>query len=198
MNEQELMNQLKQADQAAGMPNLAPLDIPTLRRQVQRRQSVRRVLSVAAGLALVVGWWHFRPPLHEPPGTPMQTAADQLAALDTGAQQLDRLFDLVEQEQKFHQKERQVEAQVAAITEPLREVLGQADLVAADMVADAQRLMQQHRRRDAMKRYQRVIDLFPQSLWAEVASQRLQTIESNQKSTQIKGELSCQNEALSC
>ena len=124
MNEQELMNQLKQADQAAGMPNLAPLDIPTLRRQVQRRQSVRRVLSVAAGLALVVGWWHFRPPLHEPPGTPMQTAADQLAALDTGAQQLDRLFDLVEQEQKFHQKERQVEAQVAAITEPLREVSG--------------------------------------------------------------------------
>ena len=196
MNEQEIINQLQQADRAAGVPNLTPIDIDSLGRKLRRRQTIRRTLSVAVGLILFVGWWGLQSPSKEPAGTSPtspQTTAEQWAALETGTRQLGRLLDLVEEERNLRQKERQVDAQVAEITAPLREALAQADMMAADMVADAQRLMQQRRRREAIKRYQRVIELFPQSPWAQVADQQLNEIQPRKQSTQRKGKILCQS-----
>lgn len=197
MNEQDLIKQLKRADQAAGVPSLTPIEIDLLCRRARRSQRMRRTLSVAAGLIVVVGWWGLQSPSHEPvgisPALPIQATADQWAALEAGTQQLGRFLDFVEQERDLRQKERQVDAQVAEITAPLREALAQADLVAADMVADAQRLMRQRRRREAIKRYQRVIELFPQSPWARVADQQLNDIQPRKQSTQRKGKILCQS-----
>ena len=202
MNEQELINQLKQADQAAGMPPLTQIQVDSLDKRTRQRQRIHWSLSAAAALILAVGWLTLQIQSYETtkmsPVTPAMPAAEQLAAFQATTRQLQGLMDRVEQERQLQQRQRQVDAQVSVITQPVREALAQADLVAEDMVADARRLMQQRRRRDAIQRYQRVIKLFPQSPWARVADQRLNEIQTKKKSTQLKGENPWQGKDSPC
>jgi len=67
--------------------------------------------------------------------------------------------------------------ELASIPDPMDQVRQQVSQAAEYMVRDGDRIWQERRQRaTAIARYQRVIELFPDSEWAAVARQRLSQI----------------------
>ena len=183
--EDKIKRLLQEADQKAGLP--APLS-SNLSSVARHRAHHRRFIRLAAPLAaaavvlIAAGIWNHNT-------TKTKEEQRKIALLETQLNQLqaktDAALDLIravldeEQKQnKFDELDR-LEAQLASIPDPLKEIEEQVDLTAFYLLGQADRLYRElNRTESAVETYNRLIELFPKNRWAKEARQRLSEIES--------------------
>lgn len=102
-----------------------------------------------------------------------------------------KLIQQVLEDERRQQRLYELEAQLASIPDPLEKLEKQVDKTAYILIYQADRLYRELNQTDsAVESYNRVIELFPENRWANVARKRLTEIE-NKKSdkTDSKGDL---------
>jgi uncharacterized protein YoxC len=182
MTEDKIRKLLKKADQTAGGPIPVSVDLFAVRRNANRRQTLNLAARIAAVAVVVIalGIWSFT----------AKKARDRqrIIALEAQIKQLqvqtDATLSLIRQVLEEERKQRrlyELRAQLASIPDPLEEIQKQVDKTAFILVYQANRMYSELNQKDsAVQAYKRVIELFPQSRWAEVARQRLSEIQNNQ------------------
>jgi hypothetical protein len=191
MTEDKIKNLLQKADQTAG----EPVHISTnLGKLVQRRAGHKQTLNLAVRIAaaaiviIALGIWSFT----------AKKARDRqrIIALEAEIKQLrvqtDATLNLIREvldEERKQRRLNELQAQLASYSDPLEEIQKQVDKTAFILVYQANRMYRELDQKDsAVQAYNRVIELFPQSRWAEVARQRLSEIKINQHNNS-KGDL---------
>jgi tetratricopeptide (TPR) repeat protein len=183
---EELIRQLfAKADEAAGEPVFRRMTTPDIRRRVQRRRLVRvavptslaAVLAVAAAVSVL--WMPTKGP---------QVRPQRIASLEEQVKQLqartDATLKLVQEVLDQDRQQRRLaalEAELASIPDPVREIDRQVDQAAFILVYQADKLYKElNQTESAVAAYQEVIQLFPTNRWAAVARQRLSQIQQRQ------------------
>ncbi len=189
MTQDRIQNLLRDADTAAPHPQVAVPDIAAAVRHRARRRRRRHSLVVLAAAAVVIvaiGIW---PVLTQTPESPADQ--DKVALLEAEIKQLrartDALTGLVHEILRQEREQRrldEIRAEVASVSDPLEKVEEEVDRTAFLLVYQADRMCRQlHQTASAVHSYQRVIELFPRSRWAEIARQRL--VEINESENNI-------------
>jgi tetratricopeptide (TPR) repeat protein len=195
MTEDEIKTLLQKADETAGGPAFARVNLSAIRRRANRRRFVNIAGPVAAAAVLMVALsiW----------GLTLKTARatrerQRIASLENQVKQLQAraeaaislIREVLERERR-QQRLDELEAQLASIPDPLEVMRKQVDKTAFMLVYQADRLYNQLNQTDsAVENYKRVIELFPENRWAKVARQRLEEIESKKSyKTNSKGDL---------
>lgn len=185
MEEDKIKSLLQKADQMAGLP------VPTsanLAAAIHRRAKQRRFVSLAAPVAaaavvlIAFGVWRLM-------STPAGDTREQvrLATLQAEVEllraQTDSTLKLVREvieRQRRRSQLQALEAKLASISDPLEEMQRQADKTAFILVFQANRMYDELDQKDsAIQTYNRLIELFPKSKWADVARRRLAEIQNN-------------------
>ena len=170
---------LEQLLRSADAANPPPPGRRDLAGTVQRRRSRRRRARVAAAsltmvaLAFAVALTIFR----QPPEPAPLAAAPVMMPPQLTPETMAQIHELTVQAVEARQIERRASerrAPVAAAPSP-RELRDRAALI---LIYDADQHLRARRRDDAVARYQRTIELFPQSPWADLARQRLKQIQA--------------------
>ena len=191
MTEDKIKNLLYEADQTAGGPVPVSANLAfAVRRRANRRQTVNLAARIAAAAVVVIalGIWSLT----------AKKARDQqrIVALEIQIKQLKAQTDAtlnfireVLDEERKQRRLQELQAQLASYSDPLEEIQKQVDKTAFILVYQANRMYRELDQKDsAIKAYNRVIELFPQSRWAEEARQRLSEIKNNQPNNS-KGDL---------
>ena len=190
MTEDKIKNLLQEADQTAGEPAPVSVVLSTVRRRANRRQTVNLAVRIAVATVVLfaLGIWSF---------TAKKTRDQQrIVALEMQIKQLQTQTDAtlnfireVLDEERKQRRLNELRAQLASIPEPLEEIRKQVDKTAFILIYQANRMYRELDQKDsAIKSYKRVIELFPQSRWAEKARQTLLEIQNN-KLNNSKGDL---------
>jgi hypothetical protein len=175
MTEDKIKNLLQKADQTAGGPVPVSIDFSAVRRRAGRRQTINLAARVAAAAVVVIalGIWSF---------TAKKTRDRQrIVALEMQVEQLraqtDATLKLIREvldEERKQRRLNELQAQLASYSNPLEEIQKEVDKTAFILVYQANRMYSELDQKDAaIQAYNRVIEFFPQSRWAEVARQRL-------------------------
>jgi uncharacterized protein YoxC len=198
MTEDKIKNLLQKADQTAGQPSPVSVNLSAVRRRANRRHfaNLAAPIAAAAMLLIALGIWRLTA---GNAGTTLDPA--EIASLQAQLKQLqartDATLNLVREVLEEERKQRrldELEAQLASIPDPLEEMQKQADKTAFILVYQANRMHQELNQKDsAVRTYNRVIQLFPENRWAEVARQRLAEIENRKinktfNKTNLKGD----------
>jgi len=183
MTEDKIKNLLQEADRMAGLPSPVSVNLSAVvRRRAHRRRFVNLAVPLAAAAVVLIaaGIWNLA--IRTTETTPEK---ERIALLETQLKQLqvrtDAALNLIQEvlveEQKQHSLD-ELEAQLASIPDPLEEIQKQIDKTAFILVYHADLLYRElNRTNSAVETYNRVIELFPQNRWAQVARQRLSEIE---------------------
>ncbi|MHC4087027.1 MAG: hypothetical protein ACYSWZ_19325 [Planctomycetota bacterium] len=190
MTEDKIKNLLYEADQTAGGPAPVSIDLSTVRRRAHRRQTVNLAARIAAAAVVVIalGIWSFT--------AKKERDRQRIVALEMQIKQLqtqtDATLNLIREvldEDRKQRRLQELQAQLAGIPDPLEEIRKQVDKTAFILIYQANRMYRELDQKDsAIQAYNSVIELFPQSRWAEVARQRLSEIQNNQHNNS-KGDL---------
>lgn len=183
MTEDKIKNLLQNADQTAGRPTHVSVNISAVRSRANRRRFVNLAAPIAAAamLLLALGIWHLTTRTAKTTPDP-----EKIASIEAQVKQLrvrtDAALKLIHEVLENERRQRrldELEAQFASIPDPLEEMQKQADKTAFILVYQADRMYRELNLTDsAVQTYNRVIQLYPQNRWAEVASQRLSEIEN--------------------
>ncbi len=191
MTEDKIKNLLQRADQTAGEPVPVSANLAAdVRRRANRRQTANLAarIAIAAIVVIALGIWSF---------TAKKTRDQQkLVTLEIQIKQLQAQTDAtlkfireVLDEERKQRRLQELQAQLASIPDPLEEIQKQVDKTAFILVYQANRMYRElDQKASAIQAYNRVIELFPQSRWAEEARQRLSEIKNNQHNNS-KGDL---------
>ena len=191
MTEDEIKNLLQEADQTAGGPVPISANLSAVvRRRAGRRQAVNLAARIAAAAVIIIalGIWVFT--------TKKTRDRHRIIALEAEIKQLkvqtDATLNLIREVLEEERKQRrlnELQAQLASYSDPIQEIQKQVDKTAFILVYQANRMyLELDQKEAAIQAYNRVIELFPQSRWAEVARQRVSEIKEN-KLNNSKGDL---------
>ncbi len=208
MTEDKIKNLLQEADRMAGLPSFVSSNLSAIvRRRAHRRHllvCLTPPLAAAAVILIAAGIWSFVI------RTPEQTnGREKIVLLEKQLEQLqvrtDAALNLIQEVLVAKQEQYsldELEAQLASIPDPLEEIQRQVDTTAHILVYQADRLYRELNRTDsAVETYNRVIELFPKTIQAQKARQRLLEIESRKfNKIDSKGELKWKSQivSLSC
>jgi tetratricopeptide (TPR) repeat protein len=204
VNDQRIRALLEKADRAAGPPAYRRPTAAGIRRRLHRRRLVRLGMPAlaAAGVlvATAVGVLCLRP---EPPQLQPPTEPQRIASLETQVRQLqtqtEAALKLVREVLERDRQDRRLaalQAELARIPDPRREMDAQADKTAFLLIYQADRLYKElNRTESAVAQYKEIIQLFPKNRWADVARERLAEIERHQinQSNPRKGAAPCES-----
>jgi hypothetical protein len=159
-------------------------------RRAKKIRFVRLAAPLAAAAMVLIAFG-----IYQLVGTPADDTREQmrLAALKAEVEQLraqtDATLKLVREvieNQRRRSQLQALEARLASIPDPLEQMQRQADKTAFILVYQANRMYDELDQKDsAIQTYNRVIELFPQSKWAEVARERLLRIQDNSVNNSI-------------
>jgi CRISPR/Cas system CSM-associated protein Csm2 small subunit len=190
MTEDIIKNLLQEADQKAGGPAPVSIDLSAVCRRAGRRQTINLAARIAAAAVVVIalGIWSFN--------AKKTRDRQRIIALEVQIKQLQAQTDVtlnfireVLDEERKQRRLNELRARLASYNDPLEEIRKQVDKTAFILVYQANRMYREHGQKDsAIRAYNRVIELFPQSRWAEVARQRISEIQNNQHDNS-KGDL---------
>jgi len=195
MTEEKIKNILQQADKVAGDVSPVKVNISDIRRRAGRKNMINLIapLSTAALLVVALGILALTFRTTEP-----TQEQQKIALLETQIKQLqartDAALNYIQQvldEERRQSRLDELQTQLASIPDPLEEVRQQVDKTASILVYQADRLYQElNQTKSAVENYNRVIELFPENRWAQIARQRLEEIESKKSNkTDSKGDL---------
>ncbi len=185
MTEDKLKKLLQKADQNVGYPKPVEVNVFTIRQRARHRQIYRIVYpaSVAAILVLAISIWSLSGKKTEPEKETTQVVSNDIETkikqLQVSTDETIRLIhDIIEQEDR-ERRLNELEAELAAIPDPLEEINEQLDRTAFILVYSADRMYNELNLTDsAIETYKRVIKLFPDNQWAKVAHERLEEIKN--------------------
>jgi len=190
MTEDEIKNLLQKADQMAGAPAPVSADLSAaVRRRAHRRRVVTFALPLAAAVVLIaLGIWgltiNFGEKIDE------QRRAAQIKQSQARSDASLKLPPEVIENERRQQRLDELQAQLASIPDPIEEIQKQVDKTAFILVCQADRMYRElDLKASAIQTYKRVIKLFGQTQWAEVARNRLAEIKNNQNKKDSKGDL---------
>jgi hypothetical protein len=195
MSDDQLTKLLQQTDRMAGQPTQVRVDLSDIHRRAKRRRIITIAGPVATAAVLMVALGIWSATLRIPQTTPeqkkiasLEEQVEQLQARTDAAMSL--IHDILEQEQRQRRLE-ELNAQLASIPDPIEEMQKQVDKTAFMLVYQADRLYRElNQTSSAVEAYNRVIRLFPENRWAQVAKQRLAEIENKKPNqTDSKGDL---------
>jgi len=199
VNEEQIQRLLARADEVAGEPRFGPVNVPETRRRVHRRRLWRTGAPVAvAALVLVAATaWMVCTRTASPQPEPLRIVSleEQVRQLQA---QTDATLKLVREVLDKDRQERRLvalEAELASIPDPVKEMDRQVDKTAFILVYQADKLYKElNQTESAVRAYKEVIQLFPTNQWADVARERLSQIEPRQinKSDGQKGAAKCE------
>ena len=185
MTDDQIKNLLRRADRTAPAQVPVPANLAAAVRRAAHRRHIRNIAAPIAAAALILfalGTWTWTPKTGHttrqlPQVALLETQIHQLQARTDAALKLIR--EVLERDQRQRRLD-ELEAQLAAIPDPLEEVRKQIDKPACILVYRANQMDTQLNQIDsAVETYNRVIELFPQTQWAEVARRRLSQIQNN-------------------
>ena len=193
MTEDKLKKLLQEADRAAGPPKLVSVSLSAIRRRAYYRQIfIKAPFAAAAVLLITAGILSYTIKT-----TTNSHQQEKIASLQNQIRQLqvstDAAINLIHEVlEKERQQDRldELQVQLAAIPDPLEEIQQQVDKTAFILVYQADRMYRElNQTESAVETYQRVIQLFPDNQWAQVARQRLAQIKEKQSGKiDLKGE----------
>ena len=194
MTEDKLKNLLQEADRAAGTPKLVSIRLSG----IQRRAKYRRIFFKApfAAAAILVISAGIRSFTIKTPQIPQEQ--EKIASIETKIKQLqastDAAINLIHEvleEEKRQSRLDELQAQLAAIDDPLEEIQQQVDKTAFILIYQADHMYRElNQTESAVETYKRVIQLFPENQWAQVARERLAQIKEKQSGKiDLKGDL---------
>jgi hypothetical protein len=183
MTEDKIKDLLQKADRMAAQVRPLHIDPVAIHRRAERRRLIMNIAAPAAIAAIllfasIIVIQAARP--HKP------SEQKQIVSLQQELKHLqaktDAVLNLVQQvleEERQTERLNDLQATLASIPDPIEETQRQVDKTAFILVYQADRLYRQSNQTDsAVQAYNRVIRLFPQTQWAEVARQRLSEIET--------------------
>lgn len=193
MTEDKLKNLLQETDRAAGPPKPVVVSLSAIyRRAYRRRLFFRAPFAAAAVLLIAAGILSYTIKT-----TKTSHQQEKIVSLENQIRQLqvstDAAINLINEVlEKERQQNRLDELQVrlAAMPDPLEEIQQQVDKTAFILVYQADRMYRElNQTESAVETYKRVIQLFPDNQWAQVARQRLAQIKEKQSGKiDLKGE----------
>jgi tetratricopeptide (TPR) repeat protein len=202
VNEEEIRALLQKADRAAGPPVYRRPTAAGIRRRLRRKWRVRAGVPVLAAavvlVATAVGVICLWPQKPQPEPQP---EPQRIASLETQVKQLqaqtDATLKLVREVLERDRQERRLaalNAELASIPDPMREMDAQVDKTAFLLIYQADRLYKElNQTESAVAQYKEVIQLFPKNRWADVARERLAEIEQHQiNKSDSQGETRCE------
>ena len=197
MSEERIKALLQRVDEAADPPVFHRVTAAEIRRRLRRRWLVRISLPVAAAaVALLATTLAVVCLRNQKPGPPPQ----QIASLETQVKQLqaqtEATLKLVREVLARDRQDRRLaalEAELASIPDPLRQLDAQVDKTVFLRIYQADRLYKElNQTESAIRAYKEVIQLFPKNRWADVARERLAEIEQHQiNKSDSKGDTPC-------
>ena len=185
MIQDKIQNLLQRADNAATGASAPHQLAAAVRRRAHRRRVARKTAAVAAAACIVcgVGLW-----VASETASRHKQASEQrqIAALEAQVKELEARTDTalsfvrqVLQEQERKRRLDQLEAQLAAISDPIAEVDEQMEETAFIMVYQADKMYtEQNLKGSAIKTYKQVIELFPETKSAQTAWEKLVLIKN--------------------
>jgi tetratricopeptide (TPR) repeat protein len=193
MTEDKLKNMLQEADRAAGPPRPVVVSLSAIRRrEYSRRLFFRASFAAAAVLLIAAGILSYTRKT-----TKNSYQQEKIISLETQIRQLqastDAAINLIHETiEKERQQDRldALQVRLATIPDPLEEIQQQVDKTAFILVYQADRMYRElNQTESAVETYKRVIQLFPENQWAQVARQRLAQIKEKQSGKiDLKGE----------
>ena len=184
MTEDKIKNLLQEADRTAGPPKSVSVNHSAIRRRANyRRIYFKAPFAAAAVLLVAVGILNVSTKTPE-----TQQEQEKIASLETQIKQLQAstdaainlIHEVLEAEQRQNRLD-ELQVQLAAIKDPLEEVQQQVDKTAFILVYQADRMYRElNQTESAVETYKRVIQLFPENQWAQVARERLAEIKEKQ------------------
>ena len=190
MGEERLKELLRQADRCAESHRSSPGgDLANIVRQRARSRHIRRVSfsSAAAAVILVaIGVWTVAGVLSVRNVRQIATLQAKVAELTAQTEVSHKLVKELAQRERQRARLLQLRRELAAIPDPLEEIARQDDRTAFVMVYQADKLYRElNLRGSAVKTYNRVIELFPENRWAEVAKERLSQMSQSESNNEI-------------
>jgi tetratricopeptide (TPR) repeat protein len=200
VTEEQIETLVQEADRAAGPALFGPITAVGVRQRVRRRRLVRILLPAAAAAVVLLGTCLMALYIRKPSEPAPAPQSQRIAALQQQIEQLqaqtDATLKLVRDvlaKDRQEQRLAALEAKLASIPDPVREVEQQVDETVFLLVYQADRLYKElNRTESAVKAYKEVIQLFPQNRWANVARERLSEIEQRQFNKCDEGEPQCE------
>ncbi len=198
MNEEQIKSLFQRADAVAEGPVFGDISAAGMRRRVRRRRVIRMGGSLAAAAAVTLTvvlatlCTRTKVPSSEP---------QRIASLEEQVEQLqartDATLKLVQEVLEKDRRQRRLaalEAELASIPDPVRQIEQQVDQTAFLLIYQADRLYKElNQTESAVAAYKELIQLFPDNRWADVARERLSQIEQRQiNKSEDKGETQCE------
>ena len=196
MTQDRIENILKQADRTAGPPAPVSISISQIRKRARRTRYIAKAASVAAA-AIIVGIT-ILPRTTTTPEIPQPHR--KIAELESRIKYLqattDAALKLIGEVLEEDRKQRRLgalHAQLESIPDPREEIRKQVDKTAFNLVYQADRLYYElNQTHSAVEAYKKVITLFPENQWADVARERLADIQKSKlQNPNSKGDLKC-------
>jgi len=184
MTDDRIRTLLQEADRTAGPPVSMPGNLAAaVRRRAGRRRlryiTAPIVATTAILVVLGVGQLGTKPGRPTPDNTEialLQAEIKQLQARTNAALKL--VQEVVESERRQRRLDL-LKAELASIPDPLEEIQKKIDDTACTLVYHASRMHTELDRKDsAVRTYNSVIELFPQSHWADVAWRKLSEMQN--------------------
>jgi len=193
MTEDKLKNLLQKADRIAGPPEQVSVRLSEIRNRANRRWILftKAPAAAAAIILIAIGILMISNKTQQP------DQQEKIASLESQIKQLqastDAAINLINEVLEAEQRQNRLnklEVQLASMPDPLEEVQKQVDKTAFILVYQADRLYRElNQTESAVETYKRVIQLFPENQWAQVARERLVQIKENQSRTiDLKGD----------
>lgn len=195
MTEDKLKKLLQRADRAAGGATEVRVDVSAVRRRAGRKSMLNLIVPLAAAAVLMIalGIMALMFKSKEPTQEQQKVALleDRIKQLQARTDAIIGLIQQVLDEEKRQSRLDELQAQLASIPDPIEQVQEQVDKTAFILVYQADRFYRELNQTDsAIEAYNRVIKLFPESRWAQVARQRLEEIKNKKSNkTDSKGDM---------
>ncbi len=193
MTDDKLKNLLQEAERLAGRPDAFKVDISVIRKKAQRRKIINIASPIAAAAALIlgVGFLMSQIPVIEPIEKPTETASTQMKIKQLQASTdvtINLIHEILEQE-RSQQRLHELEVELASIPDPIEQINEELDRTAFILVYSADKMYNELNLTDsAVETYKRVIKLFPDNQWAQVARERLDTIRNARNNNRSQGD----------
>ena len=193
MTEDRIKNLIQEADRLAGQPEYVKVDISAIRRKAQRRKIINIASPVAAAAVMIFGVSFLILQIQdiEPIEEPTEIASTEMKIKQLQASTdatINFIHEILEQEQR-QKRIHELEAELASIPDPIEKVNEELDRTAFILVYSADKMYNELNLTDsAVETYKRVIQLFPDNQWAQVARERLDTIKNAENKNRSKGD----------
>ena len=202
MNEYKLKNILSKADANAGEPTPVKVNISEIEKRAHRKKIYKIVYPSAAAAVILfaICFVTLITGKSEAPKDPVQLVNEIEIRIKQLNESTDNILNMIQEINEQDQEKKrldELEAELALIPDPIHKVNEELDKTAFTLVFAADKMYKELNMTDsAVDTYKRVIRLFPDNQWAQVARERLEEIQKRNDNGSSKGESQWQKQNI--